>query len=175
MSKKIVTVAQAEASLRIAFSAYESAKTCVHASVSSQDKGYSASVARPPHDENRAAAGNICVHETCSCGATRATNVNGRHEETSGWVLDDLLAGIDAAEQNLAIAKRIAVEGKAATDARRVKVVGVCADAAAITIDGQPPKWIGFSEIRDAANQPDNGDGLVPFYRGIELLIAAGA
>lgn len=37
-------------------------------------------------NENRAAHGGICVVETCQCGATRRTNVNGRHVEAGKWV-----------------------------------------------------------------------------------------
>jgi len=35
--------------------------------------------------ENRAAHGNICTVDTCKCGATRRTNVNGRHIEKGQW------------------------------------------------------------------------------------------
>lgn len=34
---------------------------------------------------NPAAHGNVCHWETCRCGATRATNVNGRHVERGRW------------------------------------------------------------------------------------------
>lgn len=37
--------------------------------------------------ENRLAHGNICVHETCSCGAERLTNINGGASESSGWYM----------------------------------------------------------------------------------------
>jgi hypothetical protein len=36
-------------------------------------------------DERRAAHGNICITETCACGATRKTNVNGVHFEQGVW------------------------------------------------------------------------------------------
>lgn len=36
--------------------------------------------------ENRAAHGGVCYVERCHCGAERHTNVNGSHEETSGWL-----------------------------------------------------------------------------------------
>lgn len=35
--------------------------------------------------ENPAAHGNVCHVETCKCGATRRTNVNGRHLERGSW------------------------------------------------------------------------------------------
>lgn len=36
-------------------------------------------------DENRAAHGNVCLVETCKCGARRRTNINQRHEERGAW------------------------------------------------------------------------------------------
>ena len=38
-------------------------------------------------NENRAAHGGVCIVETCSCGATRMTNRNGRHQEVGAWKL----------------------------------------------------------------------------------------
>lgn len=35
--------------------------------------------------QNPAAHGNVCRIDTCSCGATRATNVNGNHVERGDW------------------------------------------------------------------------------------------
>lgn len=37
------------------------------------------------HPEKRAAHGNVCVVDTCRCGAERQTNVNGRHVERGPW------------------------------------------------------------------------------------------
>lgn len=36
-------------------------------------------------DENRAAHGNVCVHESCACGAVRHTNINVAHFEQGAW------------------------------------------------------------------------------------------
>ena len=36
--------------------------------------------------ENRAAHGNVTVVERCACGATRETNINGRHVERGTWM-----------------------------------------------------------------------------------------
>jgi hypothetical protein len=33
------------------------------------------------------AHGNICVIDTCSCGAVRKTNINGNHIERGPWAL----------------------------------------------------------------------------------------
>lgn len=38
-----------------------------------------------PHNQNRAAHGNIGVTETCLCGAERKRLINGRHEELGEW------------------------------------------------------------------------------------------
>jgi len=54
-----------------------------HRAKSSEDRAFSGPVADP---ENRAAHGNICSVDTCSCGATRSANVNGRHVEQGKWV-----------------------------------------------------------------------------------------
>lgn len=36
-------------------------------------------------EENRAAHGGICERQTCSCGAVREVNSNGRHVERGEW------------------------------------------------------------------------------------------
>lgn len=46
-------------------------------SVTSEVTGY--------YKQNRAAHGGICYVDTCSCGAVRKTNSNGRHEERGRW------------------------------------------------------------------------------------------
>lgn len=53
-----------------------------HVAIGSSERPYNGSVSR---DENRAAHGNICIVETCACGATRSTNVNGLHFEQGVW------------------------------------------------------------------------------------------
>ena len=35
--------------------------------------------------ENPSAHGNVTLHQTCSCGALRKINVNGRHREMGDW------------------------------------------------------------------------------------------
>lgn len=45
-------------------------------------RGYTTPVKYP---QNSAAHGNVCVHDYCACGASRATNVNGRHIERGPW------------------------------------------------------------------------------------------
>lgn len=36
--------------------------------------------------ENPSAHGNVCVVDTCNCGAVRQTNVNQQHRERGPWV-----------------------------------------------------------------------------------------
>lgn len=40
--------------------------------------------------ENRAAHGNVQVIDTCSCGATRRTNVNQGHVERGPWEIGEV-------------------------------------------------------------------------------------
>jgi hypothetical protein len=53
-----------------------------HTASKTDTRGYTGSVSR---DENRAAHGGVCEVETCACGYTRRTNVNGRHVEQGNW------------------------------------------------------------------------------------------
>ena len=53
-----------------------------HRPHTSEDYGFTGPVSRR---ENRAAHGNITQWDTCRCGATRATNINGRHIERGEW------------------------------------------------------------------------------------------
>jgi hypothetical protein len=39
--------------------------------------------------QNPRAHGNVCHEDTCSCGATRATNVNGCDIERGPWLTQD--------------------------------------------------------------------------------------
>lgn len=39
--------------------------------------------------QNPAAHGGVCEVSTCKCGATRRTNVNGRHIERGYWTLPE--------------------------------------------------------------------------------------
>ena len=43
----------------------------------------------PGAKENRVAHGNVVHVATCSCGATRSTNVNGGQREQGRWVDDE--------------------------------------------------------------------------------------
>jgi hypothetical protein len=47
---------------------------------------YSGPVRTRSSDQNEAAHGGIRYDETCSCGAKRSTNVNGRHRELGPWI-----------------------------------------------------------------------------------------
>ena len=59
-------------------------KTHRHSVATSKDRGFSSPV--NAERENRAAHGNICRIDTCSCGAKRWTNINQQHTESSGWI-----------------------------------------------------------------------------------------
>lgn len=67
------------------YAAMEHRQTHRHMAESSQEVCFSGSVNKRGTDENPMAHGNICVIETCACGATRRTNVNGRHTEEGDW------------------------------------------------------------------------------------------
>ncbi len=64
------------------------AKNHKHRAATTTERCFSGPVASGTR-ENPAAHGNIRVAELCRCGAQRRTNVNGRHSETSGWVVSD--------------------------------------------------------------------------------------
>lgn len=57
-----------------------------HSVLRSRERGFFGPVG-PARDQNPAAHGNVCIVETCMCGAERSTNVNGRHEEQGEWHL----------------------------------------------------------------------------------------
>lgn len=61
------------------------AECASHKAIKSVDRPFVGPVVR---DQNRAAHGGVCVVETCRCGARRATNVNGSHQEEGAWHLD---------------------------------------------------------------------------------------
>jgi hypothetical protein len=63
-----------------------------HHAVKSVDYGFSRPVSE---NENRAAHGNICRVDTCSCGATRRTNINGSHIERGVWATAKVQATIN--------------------------------------------------------------------------------
>lgn len=60
-----------------------------HRAKTTTTRAYTGSVSR---DENRAAHGGVCHHETCACGAERRINSNGRHEERGAWVMPEPLS-----------------------------------------------------------------------------------
>lgn len=49
-----------------------------------KEKGFSGCVA--PYACNPSSHGNITIIDTCSCGATRRTNINQNHQERGAWV-----------------------------------------------------------------------------------------
>jgi hypothetical protein len=64
-----------------------------HRATRSADYGFSGPVAI--HDQNPAAHGNICRVDSCSCGATRRTNINGSHKERGAWEMPKVQAARD--------------------------------------------------------------------------------
>ncbi len=58
---------------------------CRHTHVASQSVTEAFWGPIPDATENRAAHGNVCVTETCACGAGRQTNVNQQYRETGPW------------------------------------------------------------------------------------------
>lgn len=131
---------------------------------------YCGSVAVEPYtDPNPAAGGNITYVEQClDCGMERAVNLNQRHEEYSPW--GKSRAQLDAEESARQRKDREAAEDKAVLD-RAVKIESVDErdgyhTVVRITIAGRPSSVLQY-QIDEAAHQVDNGDGLVPFYRGL--------
>jgi hypothetical protein len=55
----------------------------VHHPICQQERCFSGCV--DPHDCTPAAHGGMTYRDVCSCGAERATNVNGTHEEEGPW------------------------------------------------------------------------------------------
>lgn len=79
---------------------------CDHAPAHVSDAwGFVGPVAR---DENRAAHGGVRFADTCRCGAVRARNVNGWHEEIGPWGIDsDRLAEYAEADRKAAERERL--------------------------------------------------------------------
>lgn len=134
---------------------------------------FSASVAVHPYTgENRAAHGNIEVTEECvACGAQRQVNINQWHHEYGPF--GPSRAEREADEQHRLVAARRAKEAMedAALQARKAEVIEVRErpgyhTQVLISVDGVE-RWIPLWEVRESAKQHDNGDGLVPFYRGL--------
>lgn len=64
-----------------------------HQIVSRKTRAFSGPVSR---DENRAAHGNVCENQRCSCGAERHVNVNGLHREEGEWDLPHQRTNVQA-------------------------------------------------------------------------------
>lgn len=131
---------------------------------------YCGSVAVEPYTTpNPAAAGNITYIEQClDCGMERAVNCNQRHEEYSPW--GKSRAQLDAEESARQRKAREAAEDKAVQD-RACQVESVDErdgyhTLVRLTIAGRRVDVLQY-QIEEAARQIDNGDGLVPFYRGL--------
>jgi hypothetical protein len=119
--------------------------------------GYSAPVAVHPYtEENPAAHGNICVTEQCTrCGADRLKNINGNHVEYGTWGpshVEQPDNGDGLGEQMLR--------------KRRISLRSVRGDDVEIIVD-QRLRRTTIDSIRAAAEQSDNGDGLVPLYTAL--------
>lgn len=63
-----------------------------HRVTSERMTGYSAPAVDGEH-ENQAAHGGVAYHQTCSCGATRVVNANGRAVERGPWVQPRIVEG----------------------------------------------------------------------------------
>ena len=151
---------------------------CDHATTTTigEPGPYNGSVAVHPYtEENRAAHGNIEEVEECTCcGARRRVLVNRRHVEVGPWgPTAKQRAAAERAKAEQARREQEAIED-ATCESRKVKVMQVRDEQALVSIDGQP-KWTWIESVRDAASQSDNGDGLVPLYRGILRRINAAA
>lgn len=134
--------------------------------------GYTCSVAHEPYThENRAAHGNITYTETClDCGAERAVNCNQVHVEFSPWGADRATREESGRiERQAAERKRrqaLLAAGRETMRKTRTSVVAV-RDSHLLISKGGAHQWIALEEIRKAARQPDDGDGLVPYYTAL--------
>lgn len=134
---------------------------------------FSHSVACHPYtEENRRAHGNVSYIETCLvCGAERSVNENQGSHEYGTW--GPSLASRKRDEREAArIADAKQAEGDfAAMAARRIKVERATETKLLLEIE-RGLQWVFIDDCFAAARQVDDGDGLVPLYRGI--LRAAG-
>jgi len=69
----------------------------VHAAVSTTERPFSECVR--PYACGGAAHGGITLIETCSCGASRSVNVNGRHGESGPWRMPETSEDTDAEDE----------------------------------------------------------------------------
>lgn len=139
-------------------------------------RGYCCSVAVEPYTEpNPCAAGGVMYVEQCEdCGRERTMNLNGRHNEVSPWEKSRAqLAREESIKQQAARRER----EDAAVRARNVVIERIRERPGYLTsidmqIDGRYATVL-CHRIEDAVNQVDNGDGLVPFYRGLLRAVKA--
>ena len=73
-----------------------------HRAISAQRyvRGFFGPVASP---EVRAAHGNVCCIDVCTCGAVRRTNTNGNHAERGPWVSASEMAPSQARRYELGV------------------------------------------------------------------------
>lgn len=132
------------------------------------DRGFAGPVVTGDR-ENRAAHGCVTYTETCDrCGAQRQTNQNQCHLERGSW--GPSRAEREAEERRRQ--ERLRREREALEDAsvaeHQVVIVDVTETSVLMYLRGQQhAERYQLHQIRAAASQPDNGDGLVPFYRGL--------
>lgn len=138
----------------------------------SGDRCFVGSVAFEPFThEHRAAHGGITYTEECTvCGAQRSVNANMGFREYSPWGPDR--EAREKYEREQSEIRRLRENANLrALAASQCRITRLTDDYAYISRKGLTSKAIAISEIRAAANQPDTGDGLVPFYRGLLLMI----
>lgn len=137
------------------------------------EHAFSGSVAAYPYtDENPAAHGNITQTQECTiCGAHRSVNVNQQHEEFGAW--GPTRAQRDAAER----AAKLAAKSKRETECRKaakeagVEILSTNRNGTVnVSVRGGAYQVISLDQIRAAAEQHDDGDGLVPVYSGMLLM-----
>lgn len=140
------------------------------------DRAFVFPVAVSPYtEENRAAHGGISWTEECDkCGSRRAVNQNQHHIEVGPWGLPRIER--EAAEAREAEARCAQEQADAKFVAARVTHLWVdVRDESRVVVtmrDGARVE-VKIADAASAATQPDNGDGLVPFYRGLGRLIQA--
>lgn len=152
---KPASVEQAEAALKAAKAHYPN-----HHAVSSIERAYEP-IDHPVNYDERA-HGNIQTIETCSCGAIRRINRNAGFEEVGQWEYAQLYQQINSAHA----AVRQDQADAAIIKSAGAKIIRTDEGKTAILVQvGEgAPKWVGWTVLRDAAQQRDSGDGLAPFY-----------
>ena len=123
-------------------------------------------------DENPAAHGNITVIEECEqCGAQRTVNINQSFHEYGTWGPSRSMREEQQRQEELK-QKEIAHQGKL-TEGRKIAaelnayIAGIDPDnRISLFINGKSCQ-VYRDEIQIAAEQLDNGDGLVPFYMAL--------